>query len=327
MMMPLKIIQKIDLYGFDKCSYVICVRLKEFGEDPIYSIVSNDFAGSSPHLKFLTCKETGCMHTKAIFEQDSSTSDISGRLHKEVFLKWKDYDGADDHLLFMGFYLVSHEVLRNYTRQYVTEGTTLISFYKEWYWKQVDNGNVQFNEEFSYHSIHNTRVFINNQKTRLLLEKYALKGIDLSEFQELQHGLCQHQPTLSGLFDVFFEDGITIQCPEIFRGLLHSLSSNYPVCGLIHYHPGLFEVLHKISDGCDSPNTAENVFLIEQQVPVLSHLFRDLKWTVPDYIKPVIRELILKAESPFKFNGPHDLSLCNETCDCNGIGNFPTLVK
>ena len=34
----------------------------------------------------------------------------------------KEYDGAEDQLLNMGSYLVDHDVLRSYLRQYVTEG-------------------------------------------------------------------------------------------------------------------------------------------------------------------------------------------------------------
>ncbi|KAH3872601.1 hypothetical protein DPMN_035820, partial [Dreissena polymorpha] len=44
--------------------------------------------------------------------------------------RFKDYGGIEDQLLNMGVYLISHDLLRKYLHQFITEGKPLISFYQ-----------------------------------------------------------------------------------------------------------------------------------------------------------------------------------------------------
>lgn len=62
----------------------------------------------------------------------------------------KDYDGVEDQVLNMGSYMISHQILRRYLRQFVTEGTPLISFYQEMCWAQVESGNLEFSSQCTY---------------------------------------------------------------------------------------------------------------------------------------------------------------------------------
>ncbi|XP_063427966.1 uncharacterized protein LOC134711349 isoform X2 [Mytilus trossulus] len=295
----------------------------------------------------------------------------------------KEYDGCEDQLLNMGTYLVSHKVLRNYLKQYVTQGCTLSSFYKQWTWEQLESGNLNFSEEFQYNrlryawysflelldlnynngfscpecgdcphtvvmdgvslglrktfmpwkqylkettdnatfdgSSHNTRVFINNAETRKLLLKFVKEGLDEKEYCQLQKLITTYQPAMTDILNDFWESGFA-KCPGIYCDLLSVLSSNYPVCGFLHDNNRIFQIF---SDWGFFFQNDDSV-LLEQEVPLFFKLLKNLEWKIPEFMHPIMKELVVRAQSPF-IGKIHNISECESGCACGGIGFFPTM--
>ena len=143
----------------------------------------------------------------------------------------------------------------------------------------------------------------------------------------MQTSFRLYQPCLLGLLNIFIEQGYVSKCPAAYSHFLQCLGSNYPVCGLVHNHPGFIDILKQITAGVDVTNSPDNLILIEQQFPVLSELFSTLQWEIPSCLKDIITELITRAEAPFNQRKIHELPLCGDNCDCTGIGYFPNLPK
>ncbi|VDI53402.1 Hypothetical predicted protein [Mytilus galloprovincialis] len=260
----------------------------------------------------------------------------------------KEYDGCEDQLLNMGTYLVSHKVLRNYLKQYVTQGLRYA-----WYsflelldlnynngfscpecgdcphtvvmdgvslglrktfmpWKQYlkeTTDNVTFDG-----SSHNTRVFINNAETRKLLLKFVKEGLDEKEYCQLQKLISTYQPAMTDLLNDFWESGFA-KCPGIYCDLLSVLSSNYPVCGFLHNNNRIFQIF---SDWRFFFQNDDSV-LLEQEVPLFFKFLKNLEWKIPEFMHPIMKELVVRAQSTF-VGKIHNTSDCEPGCACGGIG-------
>ena len=168
------------------------------------------------------------------------------------------------------------------------------------------------------------RVFVNNQAARTLLMTFSKSVVNQNDFDKLVHLLQQYQPALNMIF-LHFNEIRAYTCPSPLRDLMRCLASNYPVCGFLHFHGRVFEVLEDMAHKQLVPN-ASDIFLLEQQVPILTRLFKHLHWELPEYLQHVVIELVCKAKVPYK-RECHDLPLCDESCSCSGYGYFPTLKK
>ena len=179
---------------------------------------------------------------------------------------------------------------------------------------------------FLLYSSHNTRIFINNKRARTLVNKYVKTGLDEGESKEMLTLIKLYQPCLHSFLNKLIEDG-EIKCPDLYKDFLYCLSSTYPVCGFIHYHEGLFDCLLACADNTNTCQSVEIIKLIEAQAPILSSLLRKLDWKIPEYLKGVIKEIIVKVKAPYIQGTAHSIPVCPESCYCSGSGFFPTLAK
>ena len=170
-------------------------------------------------------------------------------------------------------------------------------------------------------------MFVNNQKARTLLTKYATTGVSREQVAELKRSLGLYQPVLLRLLNSFISEGYETKCPVVYADFLVCLGSDFPVCGLIHHHPGFVDMLRDVAAGIDVTTDPNNFILLEQQCPVLADLLHKLKWDISVYLRDIIGELIVKAEAPFINKDIHDIPLCDDSCTCTGTGYFPTLTK
>ena len=119
---------------------------------------------------------------------------------------------------------------------------------------------------FFIFSSHNNRVFLNNQKARTLLTKYATTGVSREQVAELKRSLRLYQPVLLRLLNSFISEGYETKCPVVYADFLLCLGSDFPVCGLIHHHPGFVDMLRDVAAGIDVTTDPNNFILLEQQM-------------------------------------------------------------
>ena len=172
---------------------------------------------------------------------------------------------------------------------------------------------------FLFCSYHPSRVFINNQKTRNLLLKYAQKGISRTEFQTLRQLLSLYQTSMDPLMTALEETGFNNKAPDYIAPFIKYLACNYPVCGWLHYDAYLFDILTSISEGT---NIDEQEFVhLNEVTPILASMVRRMDTNI---LRPILLELIRKTKVPFSRGNPHDLPMTEKEDVC---GYFPTLPK
>lgn len=79
---------KVELYGIENNSSVVCVRWEEEASIQ-YCIIRVDYSGISPDLKCSSCKEDACKHVKAVLGQINTASDILSQVKEALNLKMK----------------------------------------------------------------------------------------------------------------------------------------------------------------------------------------------------------------------------------------------
>ena len=80
-------------------------------------------------------------------------------------------------------------------------------------------------------------MFIGDRRTRQLVMQYATKGLHYEQVLDMNHLVSGHASTLVGLLE-FLESANSshqklYQCPLVWRKLIQSLASSYPVCALL----------------------------------------------------------------------------------------------
>lgn len=125
-----------------------------------------------------------------------------------------------------------------------------------------------------YFSSHNTRVFVNNGRTRNLLAMFCKSVLSEAEFQELVKGIELYQPSLSSLLSSVASNAMKLQCPEPLQDLVLNLSTNYPVCSILHYNDTLFSVLQDIVNGVDHSSRLTETCLIQTECPILGGVLK-----------------------------------------------------
>ncbi len=183
-------------------------------------------------------------------------------------------------------------------------------------------------DSFFAYTSHASRVFIVGAHARKLLRSYVHHGMSsATEFEHLLDAVSQYQPALTPLLQLIRDEGHTTECPALWKDLLECLSSASPVCGLLHFDPVLFELLDKILSGYDCSQSVESLVYIQEHLPVLASIV--CKVGCPDVIKPIIKELIIKAKSPYFQGKPHITGMCDTDCKCDGqdLSFFPQWPK
>ena len=79
------------------------------------------------------------------------------------------------------------------------------------------------------------RIFINDKRTRILLKRFAAKGLSPVDFRELTAGISAYAPCLQCLLATCsISDGSIVKCLNTFSSLLLALASDSAACALIH---------------------------------------------------------------------------------------------
>ena len=155
----------------------------------------------------------------------------------------------------------------------------------------------------SHYTRFNERVFIADKKSRCLLKDFCAKGITAEELLVLEELVAIHAPSLLPLLQVLKNQINTLhpvsQCPKEWSGLITALACPSPVCGLLHPSDRLSNLLKKITDD-DFTSNPLNMEILQQEVPVLFELLRNVTHLPKKAMTSLIKDLIDKANAAFR---------------------------
>lgn len=122
----------------------------------------------------------------------------------------------------------------------------------------------------------------------------------MEESLVLEELIAIHGPSLLPLLQVIKNQiDSVVQCPREWSKFIAALSSTSPVCGLLHPSDRLFNILNTITDDDFTANPS-NLEILQEEVPVLFELLRDVSHLPKKAMKSLINALIDKANAPFK---------------------------
>ena len=175
-------------------------------------------------------------------------------------------------------------------------------------------------------------MFINDNQCRLLLKRYACTSTDRNElarylYSDLEHLLKllkMHCPVLANLIDYH---GKCIPCISTYAALLKDLSASTPVCALLIPLPEVTSLVNDICDGLEVRKLIDKWKFLQENVPFLYDLFYALGPNIvslPVEFRPVIKELVRRAEFPFQ-NTPVHPCVCAGSAASDLHACFPNL--
>lgn len=182
-------------------------------------------------------------------------------------------------------------------------------------------------QNYIFYTIHRERIFIAHKDTRDLLRRFSDKGLTGSEFQQLTSLVLLHAPWLSKVIlhiSSSSEKG-TVVCAKEWCKLIHALSATSPACGLLHPSETTSNLVKEMIAG-DITTKPHLMKCLQEQLPVMFELTRTLHGYPHELMKPIIEEMLLKANTPFEGDKMEEVTPVAINCN-DEMSYFPHLPK
>ena len=120
-----------------------------------------------------------------------------------------------------------------------------------------------------------------------------------------------------------------LRCPQYWVLFLQSLASTSPVCAFVHTSNEVNLLLKKMqAEEYDITRFPESMKLLQQYVPVLFNLIKNLSAYPHTLLSPILHTLLEKAEAPFtdeQIIGNEPPINQSESSELHHLGFFPQL--
>lgn len=179
-------------------------------------------------------------------------------------------------------------------------------------------------------------MYIDHQETRRLLSKYCSKGLQKDMLIHLLELVDTHAKSILPLFKYLIsvkneeeKFSAELRCPQHWVLFLQSLASTSPVCAFVHTSNEVNLLLKKMqAEDYDITRSPESMKLLQQYVPVLFNLIKNLSAYPHTLLSPILHTLLEKAEAPFtdeQIIGNEPPINQSESSELHHLGFFPQL--
>ncbi|XP_066282552.1 uncharacterized protein [Branchiostoma lanceolatum] len=158
-------------------------------------------------------------------------------------------------------------------------------------------------------------MFVKTARGRQLLQAFLSDGLSPPDMEELRRNVPS---SLEAVLNNPF--------PEYLKPFLEVLAKKSPICGLLHPSRKLHDFITDICNGEGVSDSVEKMQYLQHQIPAL---FEVMKHTdghcVPEYLRPLLRDLLVVAERPFTGKVQVSNHLSSETGGMDDLSFFPAL--
>lgn len=179
-----------------------------------------------------------------------------------------------------------------------------------------------------YYTIYRERIFIPHKNTRDLLRRFSEKELTDSEFHQLKSLILLHAPSLSNVIlhiSTSSKNGGVV-CAKEWCKLMHALSASSPACGFLHPSEMTFNLVEEMRSA-DITTQPQLMKCLQEEIPVVFELARSLHGYPHELMKPIIEELMLKANAPFEPRPDKEVAPVSPLVHNDEMSYFPHLPK
>ena len=171
-------------------------------------------------------------------------------------------------------------------------------------------------------------MFIQDAKTRRLLNQFCTKGISPSGYSELEKALDASSlaPLLQHLKSEMNTLLPTVVCPCEWSKFIRALASSSPVCALVHPNERVFDLLKKLITE-DITSDPTSMLLLQQEVPVLFDLLSNCSHLPKKTMTPLIHAIVDRASAPFVSESSDSNAIPDQKSILEELAFFPNLPK